>query len=241
MGNGALAPGPPLRERLSAIAILTLDLGIIILYYVPMPQAAKKMALLVRARGRPREFDIDDALDKAVRVFSERGYHATSIGDLAAAMELASGSIYKAFKDKRDVLLAAFDRYKATRNEQVRRAADTPKCGRERLRDVLLSYIESSQGAEGRRGCLVVGCTVELAGLDPVVAARVSDSLKKNEAFLADLIRQGQSDGSVPTRVNADDTARLLVCLTQGLRVVGKTGRKLEAAALIDIAMKMLA
>jgi len=41
--------------------------------------------------------------------------------------------------------------------------------------------------------------------------------------------------------VNADDTARLLVCLTQGLRVVGKTGRKLEAAALIDIAMKMLA
>jgi TetR/AcrR family transcriptional repressor of nem operon len=230
-----------LRERLSAIAILALDLGIGILYCVAMPQATKKIASPVRARGRPREFDIDDALDKAVRVFSERGYHATSIGDLATAMELASGSIYKAFKDKRDVLLAAFDRYKATRNEQIRRAADTPKCGRERLRDVLLSYIESSQGTEGRRGCLVVGCTVELAGLDPVIAARVADSLKKNETFLADLIRQGQSDGSVPTSVNADDTARLLVCLTQGLRVVGKTGRKLEAAALINIAMKMFA
>jgi TetR/AcrR family transcriptional repressor of nem operon len=206
-----------------------------------MPQIAKHFVPPVRARGRPREFDIDDALDKAARVFSERGYHATSIGDLTAAMEIASGSIYKAFKDKRDVLLAAFDRYKAKRNEQIRRVADTPKCGRERLRDVLLSYVESSQGTEGRRGCLVVGCTVELAGLDSVVAARVSDSLKKNEAFLADLIRQGQSDGSVPDGVNADDTARLLVCLTQGLRVVGKTGRKLEAAALIDIAMKMLA
>jgi TetR/AcrR family transcriptional regulator, transcriptional repressor for nem operon len=218
-----------------------LDLGIVILYCVEMPLAAKQFTPPVRARGRPREFDIDDALDKAVRVFSERGYHATSIGDLTAAMEIASGSIYKAFKDKRDVLLAAFDRYKATRNEQIRRAADTSKCGRDRLRDVLLSYIKSSQGTEGRRGCLVVGCTVELAGLDPVVAARVSDSLKKNEAFLADLIRQGQSDGSVPTSVNADDTARLLVCLTQGLRVVGKTGRKLEAATLIDIAMKMLA
>jgi TetR/AcrR family transcriptional repressor of nem operon len=212
-----------------------------ILYYPEVPQIAKQFAPPVRVRGRPREFDIDVALDKAVRVFSERGYHATSIGDLTAAMEIASGSIYKAFKDKRDVLLAAFDRYKATRNEQIRRAADTPKSGRERLRDVLLSYIESSQGTEGRRGCLVVGCTVELAGLDPVVAARVSDSLKKNEAFLAELIRQGQSDGSVPIGVNADDTASLLVCLTQGLRVVGKTGRKLEAAALIDIAMKMLA
>jgi len=210
-------------------------------YYVRMSHLAKPLLPPGRTRGRPREFDIDDALDKAVRVFSERGYHATSIGDLTVAMEIASGSIYKAFKDKRDVLLAAFDRYKATRNEQLRRVADTTKTGRERLRDVLLSYIESSQGAEGRRGCLVVGCTVELAGLDPVVAARVSDSLKRNEAFLADVIRQGQSDGSVPARVNADDTARLLVCLTQGLRVVGKTGRKLEAAALIDIAMKMLA
>jgi TetR/AcrR family transcriptional regulator, transcriptional repressor for nem operon len=213
----------------------------IIPYCGRMPQVAKPLIPPVRARGRPREFDIDDALDKAVRVFSERGYHATSIGDLTVAMEIASGSIYKAFKDKRDVLLAAFDRYKATRNEQIRRVADTSKTGRERLRDVLLSYVESSQGAEGRRGCLVVGCTVELAGLDPVVAARVSDSLKKNEAFLADVIRQGQSDGSVPARVNPDDTARLLVCLTQGLRVVGKTGRKLEAPALIDIAMKMLA
>lgn len=210
-------------------------------YCVRMPQIAKPLVSPVRTRGRPREFDIDDALDKAARVFSERGYHATSIGDLTVAMEIASGSIYKAFRDKRDVLLAAFDRYKATRNEQIRRVADTSKTGRERLRDVLLSYFESSQGTEGRRGCLVVGCTVELAGLDPVVAARVSDSLKKNETFLADVIRQGQSDGSVPPHVNADDTARLLVCLTQGLRVVGKTGRKLEAAALSDIAMKMLA
>ena len=212
----------------------------IIPYCARMPQVAKPFSSPVRTRGRPREFDVDDALDKAARVFSERGYHATSIGDLTVAMEIASGSIYKAFKDKRDVLLAAFDRYKATRNEQIRRVANTTKTGRERLRDVLLSYVGSSQGAEGRRGCLVVGCTVELAGLDPIVAARVSDSLKKNEGFLAELIRQGQSDGSVPTSVSADDTARLLVCLTQGLRVVGKTGRKLEAAALIDIAMKML-
>jgi AcrR family transcriptional regulator len=220
--------------------LLSLDLETIIPYHGEMSQIAKKFASSVRARGRPREFDIGDALDKAVRVFSERGYHATSIGDLTAAMELASGSIYKAFKDKRAVLLAAFDRYKATRNEQIRRAADTPKCGRDRLRDVLVSYVESSQGPEGRRGCLVVGCTVELATLDPVIAARVSDSLKKNEAFLADLIRQGQRDGSIPTRVSPENTARLLVCLTQGLRVVGKTGRKLEAATLVDIAMKTL-
>ncbi|MDA4634974.1 TetR/AcrR family transcriptional regulator, partial [Escherichia coli] len=59
----------------------------------------------MRGRGRPREFDMNEALDKALRVFSERGYHATSIGNLTDAMQLASGSVYKAFKDKRGVFL----------------------------------------------------------------------------------------------------------------------------------------
>ncbi len=196
---------------------------------------------VTRPPGRPREFDIDIALDKAVRVFRERGYHATSIGDLTEAMELASGSIYKAFKDKRTVFLAAFDRYAAMRNDQIRRAAATGKTGRDRLRNVLISYVEVSQGAEGRRGCLVVGSTVELASLDPVIAARVTESLRANEAFLADLIRQGQSDGSIPAHVPPEDTARLMVCMTQGMRVIGKSGRtRLEADRLIDIAMKTL-
>src|ERR1700749_2173609 len=88
-----------------------------------------------RPRGRPREFDMDEALDQAIRVFSEQGYHATSIGDLIDAMGLASGSIYKAFRVKRAVFFAAFDRYKALRNEKVYQASRSAKSGRERLRD----------------------------------------------------------------------------------------------------------
>ncbi|SED91686.1 transcriptional regulator, TetR family [Rhizobiales bacterium GAS191] len=184
---------------------------------------------------------MDKTLDKAVRVFRERGYHATSIGDLAVAMELASGSIYKAFRDKRAVFLAAFDRYTAVRSEQLRRVANTAKSGRAKLRDALTFYAESSQGAEGRRGCLVVGSAVELAAFDPEVAARVKGALRKNEAVLADLIRQGQADGSVPSSIDGEATSRLMVCLTQGLRVVGKTGRsRAELATVIDIAMKLL-
>jgi TetR/AcrR family transcriptional regulator, transcriptional repressor for nem operon len=212
----------------------------IIPYYLQMRNAEQK-SQQARGPGRPREFDMDDALDKAVRVFRERGYHATSIGDLTDAMQLASGSIYKAFKDKHAVFLAAFDRYAALRNDQTRRAADTDKSAHDRLRDVLASYVEASQGIEGRRGCLVVCGNIELAALDPEIEARVSASLRKNEAFLADLIRQGHADGSIPTHVAAEDTARVMVCLTQGLRVVGKTRTRLEAKKLLDVVMKMLA
>lgn len=206
-----------------------------------MQKSARKSRPAARPPGRPREFDIDIALDRAVRVFCERGYHATSIGDLTAAMELATGSIYKAFRDKHAVFMAALGRYTALRQEQTRSAAARGANGRERVRNMLLSSVEHSQGSEGRRGCLVVGSAVELAAVDPVIGARVSAQLKTNETFIADLIREGQADGSIPRHVDAHDTARLMICLTQGLRVVGKARQPLDGERLVGVAMKLLA
>ena len=195
-----------------------------------------------RPRGRQREFDLDEALDKAIRVFREQGYNATSIGDLTEAMGLASGSIYKAFKDKRAVFLAALDRYMLLRNEQIASVARAARTARERLRAVLGFYVESAKGVEGRRGCMVVGSAVELAIADREVAARITAALSRNEALLADLIRQGQADRSISGKIDPDETARVMVCLTQGLRVVGRAGRAPpDTSAAVDIAMKLLA
>jgi TetR/AcrR family transcriptional repressor of nem operon len=206
-----------------------------------MQKSARRSQPAARPPGRPREFDMDTALDRALRVFRERGYHATSIGDLTAAMRLTTGSVYKAFRDKHAVFMAAFERYIALRQEQTRSAAARGKNGRERLRNVLLSYVEHSQGSEGRRGCLVVGSAVELSAVDPVVGARVNAQLKANESFLAGLIREGQADGSIPGHVDADDTARLMICITQGMRVVGKARLPLDGERLVGVAMKLLA
>ncbi|WP_341510230.1 TetR/AcrR family transcriptional regulator [Bradyrhizobium sp. ISRA442] len=206
-----------------------------------MQKVARRSPSARRPPGRPREFDMDTALDRAVRVFRERGYHATSIGDLTAAMRLATGSIYKAFRDKHAVFLAAFERYTARRQEQTRSAAAIGVNGRERVRNVLCSYVEHSQGSEGRRGCLVVGSAVELSALDPEIGARVTAQLRSNENFIAGLIREGQADGSIPRSVAAEDTARLMICITQGLRVVGKARLPLDADRLVAAAMKLLA
>jgi TetR/AcrR family transcriptional regulator, transcriptional repressor for nem operon len=193
------------------------------------------------SRGRPREFDIDAALDKSVRVFRERGYHAASIADLTRAMELASGSVYKAFKDKRAVFLATFDREGKTRSEKLRRLLSTVKSGRDRLRIALNFYAESSHGVEGKRGCLIVGTAAELATLDGEVAQRVTAALRQSETLLVDLIRQGQADGSIPAGIDSRVTARLMLCLLQGMRVIGKTGRsRKEMMAVADAAMKLL-
>ncbi len=194
-----------------------------------------------RSPGRPREFDIDEALDKAIRVFCERGYHATSIGDLTEAMELTQGSIYKAFKDKRAVFLAAFDRNKLVRTEKLARAIAPGRTGLERVRNALAFYVESSQGAEGLQGCLVVGSAAELAIFDSEVAQRIEASFDRNEKLMEELIEEGRADGSIPARIDSKATARLMLCLLQGMRVVGKTGRtRAEMAAVMEVAMRTL-
>lgn len=194
-----------------------------------------------RGRGRPREFDLEPALDRAIEVFSERGFEGTSITDLTRAMGLSQGSLYKAFKDKRAVFLAAFDHYRTQRKRLLYNALGSGGTGRERLRRALAFYAASAQGEKGRQGCLVVGSAISLSAFDKDVAAQITGALERNEALIADLIRQGQEDGSLDSELAVDATARTLLCLTQGMRVVGKTGRRSEEMeAVVASAMRIL-
>jgi AcrR family transcriptional regulator len=185
---------------------------------------------------------MDATLDAAILVFRERGYHAASLGELGAAMGLTTGSIYKAFKDKQTIFLAAFDRYVHLRDAQLRPLLGAANNGFEKLRCMLHFYAEASYGIEGRRGCLVVGSATELATFDAEMAARVTAALKRIEALLRDLIRLGQSDGSIASTIDVEASARALLCLLEGLRVIGKLGRsRAEMMSAADQALRLVA
>ncbi|GAB2891504.1 TetR/AcrR family transcriptional regulator [Paraburkholderia jirisanensis] len=194
-----------------------------------------------RGRGRPREFDIDTALDKAAEVFSERGFHATSIVDLTGAMGLASGSVYKAFKDKQSVFTAAFDHLQSARVEKLRRVVSSDKPARDIIHGVLTHYADLSHGAEGKRGCLLVGSAATLTTFEDDVAQRVTSGLRNLEILLANLIRAGQKDGSIRKNLDGEAIARLMLCIAQGMRVIGKTGRtRAQMRQAADAAMSLL-
>lgn len=180
---------------------------------------------LPRPLGRPREFDLDAAVDDAVLVFRERGYQAASVGDLCAATGLTAGSLYKAFGDKRSLFITALDRYLATRHARLKPLLDEQPNGRERIGALLRFYAESSWGEEGRRGCLVVSAAMALATFDDELAARVSAAMHRTEDLLRRLLRQGQDDGSIDAGLPVPATARSLLALLHGLRTVGKPGR----------------
>ena len=73
--------------------------------------AMKRMTAPTRSRGRPREFDRDEALESAMRLFWDRGYEATSISDLTRAMRITPPALYGAFGSKKQLFLEAVERY----------------------------------------------------------------------------------------------------------------------------------
>ncbi|ARJ44043.1 TetR family transcriptional regulator [Pantoea alhagi] len=195
----------------------------------------------IKERGRPREFDTDQALDQAMLVFRQKGFHAASIADLASAMNLTAGSIYKAFKDKRTLFVQVFARYTSQRNAVLRQRLEPCATGREKLAELLRFYLDSARELEGRRGCLVVGSATELQVLDDGLSELVRNAVRRNKAFLVALLQQGQKDGSVSPDVNVETAAELMLCIAFGMRVLGKIENLTDREETIKQAMKLLA
>lgn len=197
-------------------------------------------ALAARERGRPRNFDIDEALDSAMIVFRQKGFHAASIADLGEAMNLTAGSIYKAFQDKRSLFLRVFERYILLRNVDLRARLQQYPTGRARIAELLQFYLDSASEIEGRRGCLVVGSTVELQTLDEELSQLVREAVLRNRNFLTSLVEQGQEDGSISPRLDADTAAGLLLCVAFGMRVVGKIQDVTNGKETINMVLSIL-
>ncbi len=174
-------------------------------------------------RGRPRTFDTEAAVERAMNVFWSRGYHATALPDLLRATSLSRGSLYAAFGDKHSLFLRALDRYIAdalTRMDGEMSAAKDPVEG---LRAYLAGYVERTSGANGRRGCLLVATAMELAGRDPEVDRRIAGFFKGMEKRVAEALSRAKSAGKLARNVEPASAARILVCFVEGLRVIGKT------------------
>ncbi|MGJ4944907.1 TetR/AcrR family transcriptional regulator [Bradyrhizobium sp. HKCCYLS1011] len=174
-------------------------------------------------RGRPRTFDVDAAVERAMGVFWSRGYHATALPDLLRATKLSRGSLYAAFGDKHSLFLRALDRYIADAVTRMDRELDPRNDPLEGLRTFLAGYVDRTSGANGRRGCLLVATAMELAGQDAEVNRRVAGFFKAMETKVSDALSRAKTAGKLADGVEPSSAARMLVCFVEGLRVVGKT------------------
>jgi TetR/AcrR family transcriptional regulator, transcriptional repressor for nem operon len=190
-------------------------------------------------RGRPRSFDVDAAVERAMGVFWSRGYHATALPDLLRATKLSRGSLYAAFGDKHSLFLRALDRYIADAVTRMDVELAPRREPIDALRAYLAGYVDRTSGANGRRGCLLVATAMELAGQDAEIGRRVAGFFRAMEARLADALSRAKVAGKLADGVDPASAAKILVCFVEGLRVVGKTAparatSQANADALLD-------
>src|SRR5215470_9391977 len=108
------------------------------------------------ARGRPRTFDPDMALRQALDVFWERGYEGTSINDLAAAMGIASASIYACFGSKEDLFRKVVALYGTTSGASPRRALREEPSTRAAFHAMLRATADEITRPGAPPGCMLV-------------------------------------------------------------------------------------
>lgn len=188
--------------------------------------------------ARPREFDPEAALERAMQVFWAKGYEATSLDDLCDATGLGRSSLYAAFGDKHALLLQSLDRYEEISAQRIADALARPLPIREAIAALLGQFVDQIVAGPGRRGCFIGNCAAELARHDREALARVRRSLERTETQFRDALARAKTRGELPPRANPTALARFFAAGLHGLRLMGKANP--DRATLNDIAAVML-
>jgi AcrR family transcriptional regulator len=175
------------------------------------------------AIGRPRAFDTDQALERALEVFWRKGYEGASICDLTAAMGINPPSLYAAFGNKEALFRLALDRYAETRAGFVREALAAPKV-RDGIAALFRGTAQALTDKSNPPGCLLV---MGIAGAGDH-AQCLRDELSARRAKAQDAIRErlkrAQAEGDLPSDADPAALARYVSTVTQGMSIQAAGG-----------------
>jgi len=188
--------------------------------------------------ARPREFDVEVALGRAMELFWSKGYESTSLDDLCEATRLSRSSFYATFGSKRSVFLKSIERYVGQRNPQIAAVLEEPVPICEGFAALARQLIDQIVSGPGRRGCFLGNCAAELSRSDHAGQARVRQGMESTTATFREALVRAKRRGELPRSTDAEALARFLTAGFQGLRLVGKVNP--DRAVLSDIASTML-
>ena len=176
--------------------------------------------------ARPKAFNRNTALEKAVQVFWHQGFEATTMTDLRKAMGIGRQSLYDTFGDKNDIFAEVLLHYSARGDAWIEHTLGNK--GLDGIRDNLLGAARNMGEASPIKGCLLMSTCVEVAPHNPKVARLTERALGRNRAGFAGALRRAQANGELAEDADTELLAAFLTNQLAGMAVLSRAGATRE-------------
>ncbi|WP_080223040.1 TetR/AcrR family transcriptional regulator, partial [Salmonella enterica] len=178
-----------------------------------------------KSRGRPKVFDREAALDKAMTLFWQHGYEATSLADLVEATGAKAPTLYAEFTNKEGLFRAVLDRY-ITRFASKHEAQlfCEEKSVESALEDYFTEIAACFTSTDTPAGCFMINTSATLAASSRDIARTVKSRHAMQEQTLIQFLRQRQERGEIPAHCNPQALAEYINCILQGMSISAREG-----------------
>jgi AcrR family transcriptional regulator len=179
------------------------------------------------AMGRPREFDVDKALDLALQVFWRKGYEGASMADLTETMGITKPSLYSAFGNKEELFRKALDRYVDGPGGYFQAALAKPTM-RAVVEHLLYESADAVTDPNHPPGCLAVQGALSCGDAAESIKQELMSRRAKGEQDLRQRFERAIAEGDLPEGSDAADLAAYLSAILQGMAVQAAGGTTRE-------------
>lgn len=195
-----------------------------------------------KKKGRPRKFDVEMALNKAINVFWKKGYHGASLTDLTKEMGINGPSLYSAFGSKHDLYLQSIEAYINKDNclpiIAFEEEADIKLAVKAFFKEIIKDTFENSQGVSG---CFLSSCVATSAEECTDVKSILKETVKAAEKRLTERFEKEKQLGGLPEHFPSLKRAKLLFDLRQGIAFRARAGlSKKEISESLDSLVELV-
>ncbi|MFI5162945.1 MAG: TetR/AcrR family transcriptional regulator [Sphingobacteriales bacterium] len=173
--------------------------------------------------ARTKDFDEDEVLAKAVRIFWNKGYNGTSMQDLVDGLGISRSSLYDTYGDKHTLFVKALESYKESATSHIYDIVANVTPVKEAIRQLLELTTVDMIGDCDNKGCFLTNATIEVASHDKQVSSIICENDQQIENAFYKAIEKGQASGEIAANHSARALARFIINNVKGMRVLAKS------------------
>jgi TetR/AcrR family transcriptional repressor of nem operon len=191
--------------------------------------------------ARPRNFDRDTALQKAMHLFWTKGYEGTSMSDLTEVMGISRSSLYETFGDKQKLFLEALNHYSEQIDRKKAASFANAVSMKQGMKNFLFGTVDFLLKQDLPGGCFYTNTATALGTLDESIQLAIQSGLSKNETFFYTILERGKQNGEIDSEQDIQALSRFFVGLVRGMTVVARITKDRKVLEdIVQVGLKVL-